>query len=104
MGKKEEFDDDEMYVQLDLEDGPVDCSIVAIFECNGKDYIALLPLNDDGENEDGEVWIYGHEEDEEGNPSLRYIDDEEEYEAASDAFDEYLDTVEFDEIIDEEED
>ncbi|MBQ9867680.1 MAG: DUF1292 domain-containing protein [Lachnospiraceae bacterium] len=101
MGKKEEFDDDEMYVQLDLEDGTVDCSIVAIFECNKKDYIALLPLDEDGENEDGEVWIYGHEEDEEGNPSLRYIDDEEEYEAASDAFDEYLDNVEFDEIIDE---
>lgn len=103
MGKKDNDNDDEMYVQLDLEDGTVDCSIVAIFECNGKDYIALLPLDEDGENEDGEVWIYGHEEDAEGNPSLRYIDDEEEYEAASDAFDEYLDTVEFDEIVDEDE-
>ena len=102
MGKKNNDDDDEMYVQLELEDGTVDCSIVAIFECGGKDYIALLPLDEDGENEDGEVWIYGHEEDEEGNPSLRYIDDEEEYEAASDAFDEYLDSVEFDELIDEE--
>ena len=54
-----------------------------------KEFINIISLN---------------EEDEEGNPSLRYIDDEEEYEAASDAFDEYLDTVEFDEIIDEEED
>ena len=99
MGKNIQEDDDEMYVQLDLEAGTVDCAIVAIFECNGRDYIALLPLDEDGENEDGEVWIYGHEEDEEGNPSLRYIDDEEEYEAASDAFDEYLDTVEFDEIV-----
>ena len=48
MGKKEDLDD-EMYVQLDLEGGTVDCSIVAIFECNGKDYIALLPLDEDGE-------------------------------------------------------
>ena len=49
------------------------------------------------------VWIYGHEEDAEGNPSLRYIDDEEEYEMASDAFDEYLDGQEFDELIGDEE-
>ncbi|MBR5420689.1 MAG: DUF1292 domain-containing protein [Lachnospiraceae bacterium] len=98
MGKKNE-DDDEMYVQLELDDGTVDCSIVAIFECDGRDYIALLPLDENGENEDGEVWIYGHEEDEEGNPSLHYIEDEEEYERASDAFDELLDSQEFDELL-----
>ena len=103
MGKQKEDDDDEMYVDLELDDGTVTCSIVAIFSAaNGKDYIALLPLDDDGENEDGEVWLYGHEEDAEGNPSLRYIDDEEEYELASDAFDEYLDKQEFDELVDEE--
>ena len=98
MGMQYEEDDDEMYVDLELDEGTVTCSIVAIFSANNdKDYIALLPLNEDGENEDGEVWIYGHEEDAEGNPSLRYIDDEEEYEIASDAFDEYLDEIEFDE-------
>ena len=57
MGKKHEDDDDEMYVTLELDDGPVDCSIVTIFECNGKDYIALLPLYENVENEDGVVWI-----------------------------------------------
>ncbi|MCR5251117.1 MAG: DUF1292 domain-containing protein [Lachnospiraceae bacterium] len=101
MGKKKEDDDDEMYVQLDLEDGPVDCAIVTIFSCDGKDYIALLPLDEDGNNDDGEVWIYGHEEDENGEPSLRYIDDEDEYERASEAFDEYLDEQEFDELVEE---
>ena len=102
-GKKNEDEDDEMYVTLELDDGPVDCSIVTIFECDGRDYIALLPLDEDGENHDGEVWIYGHEEDAEGNPSLRYIDDEEEYEKASDAFDEYLDGQEFDELLGDDE-
>ena len=103
MGMQYEEDDDEMYVDLELDEGTVTCSIVAIFSAsNDKDYIALLPLNEDGENEDGEVWIYGHEEDAEGNPSLRYIDDEEEYEIASDAFDEYLDKQEFDELVDDE--
>ena len=101
MGKQNNDDDDEMYVDLELDDGTVTCSIVTIFSAGDKDYIALLPLNEDGENEDGEVWLYGHEEDAVGNPSLRYIDDEEEYEMASDAFDEYLDKQEFDELIDE---
>ena len=51
MGKQNEDDDDEMYVDLELDDGTVTCSIVAIFSAsNGKDYIALLPLDEDGEN------------------------------------------------------
>ena len=104
MGKQNLDDDDEMYVDLELDDGTVTCSIVTIFSANNKDYIALLPLDENNENYDGEVWIYGHEEDAEGNPSLRYIEDEEEYEIASDAFDEYLDKQEFDELIDGEED
>ncbi len=104
MGKQNLDDDDEMYVDLELDDGTVTCSIVTIFSANNKDYIALLPLDENNENYDGEVWIYGHEEDAEGNPSLRYIEDEEEYEIASDAFDEYLDKQEFDELIDDEED
>ena len=32
-------------------------------------------------------------------PSLTYIDDDDEYENVADAFDEYLDNVEFDEIV-----
>ena len=32
---------------------------------------------------------------------LEYIEDDEEYDMVSDAFDEYLDNVEFDELIDE---
>ena len=34
-------------------------------------------------------------------PVLEYIDDDEEYEIVSDAFDEYLDNVEFDELTQE---
>ena len=99
MGKNTADDDDEMYVDLELDDGTVTCSIVTIFSADNKDYIALLPLDENGENHDGEVWLYGHEEDAEGNPSLRNITDEEEYEIACDAFDEYLDGQEFDELI-----
>ena len=97
-------EDEEMYVTITLDDGvDVKCSIVTIFECEGKDYIALLPLDENGENNDGEVWLYGYKEDEndtDAEPELIYIGDDEEYEKVSDAFDEYLDNVEFDELVD----
>ena len=55
--KNNDENDTEMYVDIDLDDGKVTCQIVTIFECNGRDYIALLPLDKKGENKDGEVWI-----------------------------------------------
>ena len=95
--------DEEMTVTLDLEDGStVTCSIVTILEVEGKDYIALLPLNEKGENDDGEVWFYGYSEnpdDPNEEPSLEYIDDDDAYEKVAEAFDEYLDNCEFDELV-----
>lgn len=40
------------------DDSEVTCAILTIFPAGGKEYIALLPLNEDGENEDGEVYLY----------------------------------------------
>ena len=105
MKKNDDFSAEEMTVELELDDGVCTCAVITIFECNGKDYIALLPMDEDGQNEDGEVWIYGYSENEEDpneEPELRYIEDDEEYEAAADAFDEYLDSCEFDEVVEEE--
>lgn len=102
-----EADDEEMTVTLDLEDGnSVTCAIVTILSVDGQDYIVLLPLEEDGENHDGIVWFYRYKEDESdpnAEPELSYIDDDDEYDAVADAFDEYLDSVEFDELIDTEE-
>ncbi|MBQ2101658.1 MAG: DUF1292 domain-containing protein [Lachnospiraceae bacterium] len=95
--------DEEMTVTLDLEDGSiVTCSIVTILEVEKQEYIVLLPLNDKGENEDGEVWFYRYSEnpdDPNEEPELGYIEDDEEYEKVADAFDEFLDNSEFDELI-----
>ena len=106
MGKKNDYEDEEMTVELELENGEkVNCAIITILEVEGKDYIVLLPLNEEGENEDGEVWFYGYSEnpdDPNEEPVLDYIADDDEYEAVADAFDEYLDSCEFDELIDEE--
>lgn len=101
-----ETDDEEMTVTLDLEDGTsVTCAIVTILTVNEQDYIVLLPLEEDGENHDGEVWFYRYSEDENdpnAEPELTYIEDDEEYDIVADAFDEYLDSAEFDELIDAE--
>lgn len=103
MGINNEIDnEEEMTVTLTLDDGDVECSVVTVFECNDKDYIALLPKDEKGEPLD-EVYIYGYGEDEEGNPSLEYIEDEEEYEAAADRFDELLDEAEYEELAEDDE-
>lgn len=93
---------EEMTVELELDEGTVTCSVVTIFSVGEKDYIALLPLDENGDNGEGDVWIYGYSEnpeDPDEEPELRYIEDDEEYERASDAFDEFLDNCEFDEIL-----
>ena len=79
-----------------------DCAILTIFPVNGRDYIALLPLDEDGKNEDGEVFIYRYDNTE-GSPVLENIEDDEEYEAVADAFDEMLDAAEYDELVGEDE-
>ena len=100
-----ESNDEEMTVTLDLEDGSsIECAIVTILTVNNQDYIVLLPLDENGENEDGEVWFYRYSENENDpneEPVLDYIDDDNEYEAVADAFDEFLDTQEFDEITEQ---
>ena len=93
-------DDTDILVTSDLDDGSqVECEILTIFTVGEQDYIALLPLDESGEaNEEGEVFIYRYFEDEEGNPTLENIQDDDEYEAVSDRFDELLDEAEFEDM------
>ena len=99
------YDAEEMTVDLDLEDGTsVTCAVVTILTVSNRDYIVLLPLDENGDNADGEVWFYRYSEnpdDPNEEPELAYIDDDDEYEAVADAFDEYLDSSEFDELVGE---
>lgn len=100
------YDAEEMTVDLDLEDGTtVTCAVITILTVSERDYIVLLPLNETGDNTEGEVWFYRYSENPEDpneEPVLDYIEDDEEYEAVADAFDEYLDAAEFDELMDDE--
>lgn len=82
-------------------DEEVECAVLVIYTVDNQDYIALLPIDENGENEDGEVYLYRYDE-VDGEPELSNIEDDDEYEAAADAFDEWLDEMEFEELDDEE--
>ena len=86
-------------VDVELDSGEtVTCAIIIVLTVNNKDYIVLLPLDENGQNSDGNVWFYEFKYDDE-EPELGYISDDAEYEAVAEAFDSYLDDVEFDEIV-----
>ena len=90
---------DDIRVTLDLDDGSVECKILTIFEADKQDYIALLPLDEKGnEPEVGDVYLYRYFEDEEGMPRIENIESDDEYEAAADRFDELQDDELYDEL------
>lgn len=92
--------DEEMTITLDLDEGPVVCGIITILTVNDKDYIAVSPLDEEGNMDEETIWFYGYSEDPNDpnvEPELSYIDDDDELEAVFDKFDEYCDNLEFDE-------
>ena len=90
---------DDIRVSLELDDGEVECKILFIFEIKDQDYIALIPLDEKGnENEDGEVFLYRYFEDDQGLPSIENIASEEDYELAAVRFDEIHDENMYDKM------
>lgn len=72
------------------DDTEVDCAILTVFPVGEKEYIALLPLNEQGRNTDGEVFLFAFARTENGDPIFANIEDEAEYKAATEAFDKIL--------------
>ena len=96
--------EEEMTVTLTLDDGSeLECVVLTIFTAGERDYIALLPMESQEEEEEGEVYLYRYSEGEDGQPNLENIEDDEEYEIVADAFDEMLDDAEYDELVGEDE-
>lgn len=103
-------DDQEMYVLSDdimtveFDDGSVvDCMILFIFPVDGKQYIALRPEEFEGDEDDWPIYFYRYSEDDDENPVLGVIETDEELDAVLDRFDELLDEVDFDELVEAEE-
>ena len=92
-----------MTVTLTLDDdSEIECVVLNIFSAGDREYIALLPM-EGAESEEGEVYLYRYSEDENGQPNLENIEDDDEYEIVADAFDELLDEQEYDELVGEDE-
>ena len=93
--------EENLTVTLTLDNDEVlECAVLTIFSAGDRQYIALLPLEDAEDTEEGDVFIYRFEEDENGEPTLDNIEDYDEYELAADAFDEWLDEQDFEELED----
>ena len=85
-------------ITLTMEDDTeVACAILTVFPVAEKEYIALLPLDNQGQNEDGEVFLYAFSKTGQGDPILANIEDDDEYRAATEAFDQILEKARKDE-------
>lgn len=103
MNEENMEEQEEMTVTLTLDDGTeLECVVLTIFPAGEREYIALLPMQG-AEAEEGEVYLYRYTETEDGQPDLENIGDDDEYEIVADAFDELLDTEEYDELVEEDE-
>ena len=67
-------------ITLTMEDDTeIECAILTVFPVDAKEYIALLPLDENGQNESGEVYLYTFARTESGDPMLSNIESDEEY-------------------------
>lgn len=81
------------YITLTLEDGEsIDTEIIAAIEIEeyDKEYIAALPTEPNDEFEEGEALLLIYSEDANGEPEFSPIEDEEEFQIVSAAFEQFL--------------
>lgn len=92
-------ENESLTVTLTLDNGEeLECAVLTIYEVEGQEYIALLPLDEEGNNDEGQVFLYRFSEKSQGEPELENIEDDDEYERAADKFDEWLDSQEFEDL------
>ena len=76
-----------------------ECAVLGIFEADSRDYIALLPLDENGDDEDSQVYLYRYiDNGEEEEPGLENILDDAEFELASNAFNDWMEEQDFGDI------
>ncbi len=74
---------------LTLEDGKeLNCEVLASLEHNDKEYIAVLPEDED------EFWIYEYSENEDGTLNINNIEDDDTFDEVGKAFEEMFDAEE----------
>lgn len=93
-------ENESLTVTLTLENNKeLECAVLNIFEADEKEYIALLPLDENGDNTDGQIYLYRFiDNGEEEEPGLENIEEDEEFDRVSAIFNEWLDTHDFGDI------
>lgn len=93
-------ENESLTVTLTLENNEeLECAVLNIFEADEKEYIALLPLDKNGDNTDGQIYLYRFiDNGEEEEPGLENIEEDEEFDRVSAVFNEWLDTQDFGDI------
>lgn len=77
----------------------LECAVLTIFESGDQQYIALLPLDENGDNEDGQVFLYRFiDNGEEEEPGLENILEDEEFDRVSEVFNEWMESQDFGDI------
>ena len=90
-------------IKLTLEDDSVlECAVLTTFDVEGfGEYIALIPLDKNGKNKSGETFLFRYHE-EDGNPVINNIEREDEYMAAAESFQNFIENLPHENEIDEE--
>ena len=93
-------ENESLTVTLTLENNEeLECAVLNIFEADEKEYIALLPLDENGDYTDGHIYLYRFiDNGEEEEPGLENIEEDEEFDRVSAVFNEWLDTQDFGDI------
>ena len=93
-------ENESLTVTLTLENNEeLECAVLNIFEADEKEYITLLPLDENGDNTDGQIYLYRFiDNGEEEEPGLENIEEDEEFDRVSAIFNEWLDTQDFGDI------
>ena len=94
--ENEEYDP-EIYTLTDEEGNELHFALLGTLEHNGETYMALIPVNEDGEEESSEYVILKCSVDENGEDILETIEDDDEFDEIADIFDDEFSDILYDE-------
>lgn len=100
----EDIDEEALITIITDDDEEIECVIITILEIDEYgDYIALMPVSAIDDEEEGELYLYRYSEDEDEMPVLGNIESDAEFNAVSEAFEDFLKNAdEYDEILSDE--
>ena len=93
----EELED--MFVTLETDEGELECEVVAIFQVDEEQYIAVSPVDEESED----LYFFRLEPDDENDDEAVLVDieDDDELEDVAEAFQELLEEQDWDDLTEE---